>query len=491
MRHHYPLQLNLGSGRNFREDYLNIDIRDDWAPDIVVDLNLPFPHTDQQTFQTHRFGTISIAKNTFKKITAHDVLEHIQNLVVFMKSCLDLLEVGGEFDILVPYDLSYGAWQDPTHVHAFNEKSWLYYTEWFWYLRWTEARFELDELHFELNSIGQKLIDQGTPQEEVLRFPRAVDSMRVKLRKILLSQQDQQTLAQYLPKNHIRQYPPLKFAVSIISPPNYLHSEAFREVAETIHYALLELGYDTVLSSKIDFSDRQHIILGANLLPSMTTLPPKGSILYNLEQVDLQSPWFQPAMLEFYKNYPLWDCSVKNIEQFHRLGIENVQHVPIGYVSQLTRISQSEEQDIDVLFYGSMNQRRQHIIDSLKLHGVNVLAVFGKYGPERDILIARSKIILNVHFYQTKIFETVRTSYLLANRCFVISEKGNDPKEEAEFSRGIVFSDYHNLVQTCLDYLNRPGERKHIAETGFQFIRQRSQSEYLKTILKKISVERF
>lgn len=485
MRFHYPLQLNLGSGRNFREDYLNVDIRNDWSPDIVVDLNLPFPQEDQQIFPTHRFGNIPITKNTFKKIIAHDVLEHIQNLTVFMTSCLALLELGGKLDIVVPYDLSYGAWQDPTHVHAFNEKSWLYYTEWFWYLGWTETRFELDELHFELSPLGKEFFDKGTPQEEILRIPRAVDSMHVKLRKIFLSGQDQQTLEFYVPKRtQTRQHLLLKFAVSIVSPLNYLHSEAFREVAETIHYALLELGYDSVLSSKVDFSDRQHIILGANLLPALAIQPPKNSILYNLEQVDLESPWFQPAMLELYKNYPLWDCSLKNIEQFHKFGITRVQHVPIGYVSQLTRISKPDEEDIDVLFYGSVNQRRQHIIDTLKAHGVKTLAVFGKYGAERDVLISRAKIVLNVHFYQTKIFEMVRISYLLANRCFVISEGGSDSKEETEFSQGLVFAEYHNLVKVCLDYLDRPSERKQIAEKGFQLIVQHPQKGYLMDALK-------
>jgi len=43
-----------------------------------------------------------------------------------MTNCLKLLRVGGVFKILVPYDLSYGAWQDPTHIRAFNERSWLY-----------------------------------------------------------------------------------------------------------------------------------------------------------------------------------------------------------------------------------------------------------------------------------------------------------------------------------------------------------------------------
>ena len=56
-------------------------------------------------------------------------------------AALALLKDGGRFEIEVPYERALTAWQDPTHVRAMNEKSWLYYTDWFWYLGWFEHRF--------------------------------------------------------------------------------------------------------------------------------------------------------------------------------------------------------------------------------------------------------------------------------------------------------------------------------------------------------------
>ncbi len=38
----FPKQLNIGSGKNFRDDFLNPDISDFWKPDIIFDLNEPF-----------------------------------------------------------------------------------------------------------------------------------------------------------------------------------------------------------------------------------------------------------------------------------------------------------------------------------------------------------------------------------------------------------------------------------------------------------------
>jgi hypothetical protein len=107
-----------------------------------------------------------------------------------MTNCLRLLKIGGEFAIKVPYDLSYGAWQDPTHVRGFNERSFTYYTDWFWYLGWTEYRFDLADLRFGLSPLGERLQREGMDPEELARTPRAVDDLRVKLRKRVLTEEE-------------------------------------------------------------------------------------------------------------------------------------------------------------------------------------------------------------------------------------------------------------------------------------------------------------
>ena len=132
---------------------------------------------------TARFGNFTIKDSQFKKIIANDVLEHIPNLTAAMTNCLRLLMPGGTFHINVPYDLSLGAWQDPTHVRAFNENSWLYYTEWFWYLNWSEARFDLVSITYNLSELGKAMNFNKENFSVIARTPRAIDSMYVVLRK--------------------------------------------------------------------------------------------------------------------------------------------------------------------------------------------------------------------------------------------------------------------------------------------------------------------
>ena len=188
-----PTKINIGSGRDFRPDCLNIDINDYWAPDIVADVSgRDFPQS--QAYQTKRFGPVTIIPGTIDNLIANDVLEHVADLVATMTNCLGLLRVGGTFDINVPYDLSFGAWQDPTHVRGFNERSWIYYTDWFWYLGWTHARFAAQKLEYVVSPLGQELLNRGAPIDAVANAPRAVESMRVTLEKVLLTDADQKVL---------------------------------------------------------------------------------------------------------------------------------------------------------------------------------------------------------------------------------------------------------------------------------------------------------
>ena len=176
-----PTRINLGSGKDYRAGQLNIDINPALSPDALLDLSavLDFP----VSVDSPVYGKITLEENRFDEITAIDVLEHVPNLQQLMTNCLRLLKEGGRFVILVPYDLGLGAWQDPTHVRAFNENSWLYYTDWFWYMGWFDYRFDCDLIDIIPSELGKEMIDKNVPQQELLRTPRAIDSMKVVLSK--------------------------------------------------------------------------------------------------------------------------------------------------------------------------------------------------------------------------------------------------------------------------------------------------------------------
>ncbi len=164
-------KINIGSGKKYMNGWLNIDINPDTSPDLVLDLSEPdleFPI--DATSET--LGEFKLKENSVDLIVADNVIEHINNLTAFMTNCLRLLQEKGRMVIIVPYHRSNTAWQDPTHVKAFNENSWIYYADWFWYLGWFTHRFSILSCEF-LNM-----------QEQVTTNQSDIHFMRVNMEKI-------------------------------------------------------------------------------------------------------------------------------------------------------------------------------------------------------------------------------------------------------------------------------------------------------------------
>ncbi len=273
------------------------------------------------------------------------------------------------------------------------------------------------------------------------------------------------------------------YAICIVQPPGYLHSAAFREVGESLLHGLRRLGHDAILSSEASHRGRRAIVLGSNLLPSHPLPLPDDAILYNLEQIEAGSAWLPPQLVELFRRHEVWDYSARNASRYAELGLARPRVVPVGHVPELVRIPKADEEEIDVLFYGSVNGRRQAILDALRARGLRVEAVFGVYGDARDRLIARSKIVLNVHFYEARVFEIVRVSYLLSNRRCVVSERGADPAEESELEAGIAFAAYGDLVDTCVRLAADPAAREKLCESGQALMTRRDAVAYLRDAL--------
>ena len=258
---------------------------------------------------------------------------------------------------------------------------------------------------------------------------------------------------------------------------------AFKEVAESIYYGLIELGFTAYFHESTIIVEAQNIVFGSHLIPDMTTIP-DDSILFNLEQLSLDSQWCNDLYLSYLKKYRVWDYSLKNIIWLKQNNINSsAKIIPIGYSPKLFRIPKAEVQDIDVLFYGAINERRSRILDELRATGLNVVSLVGVYGNELAPYISRSKVILNLHFYEIKIFEVVRISYLLNNKKAVVSEVGKDTEIDQDLREAIIAADYDELVGACIRIVHDEVLRVKMEEKGYEIFSARSQANILKDAL--------
>ena len=165
------------------------------------------------------------------------------------------------------------------------------------------------------------------------------------------------------------------------------------------------------------------------------------------------------------------------------LGINRVSHLKIGYQKELSRIEKIGDKDIDVLFYGLVNERREKILNDLKACGLNTQYFFGIYGPEKDSLIQRSKVVLNLHLYGSQIFEIIRVFYLLTNSIAVVSEVNPTTSIDGIYLDGIYHSPYDSLVESCQFLVSDSNQRSLIEQKALETIKLYPQAAFIESLL--------
>lgn len=107
-------RLNLGCGRKYDNDAVNLDIpTSDVRADVWHDLNLrPWP----------------FESDTFEEVTAHDVIEHLRDVIPTMEEIHRICRAGAVVRITLPHFSCANAYTDPTHVHYFSLFSFDYVT---------------------------------------------------------------------------------------------------------------------------------------------------------------------------------------------------------------------------------------------------------------------------------------------------------------------------------------------------------------------------
>ena len=276
----------------------------------------------------------------------------------------------------------------------------------------------------------------------------------------------------------------MKFNVCTVKPKNYSHSDAFWELAELITYSLRDLEKDVILTLNEVLPDRINILFGAHLLNNSDL--PASAIIFNTEQLWNGVEHWVERILELGKKYTILDYDDNNLEFLKKNGCKNVLKFQIGYHEKLNRIPIRKNKDIDVLFYGSLKDKRKNLLTKLAQSGLIVKHLFGVYGPQRDEYISRAKIILNCHLYEAKIFEVVRVHYLVNNKIPVVSELDKSTKIEPFWKKIILGLPYDEITNECIKLSNNEQERLDMAEIAFKNFKERPQLLFTKELLSKI-----
>lgn len=267
----------------------------------------------------------------------------------------------------------------------------------------------------------------------------------------------------------------------IVRPSGTPEPHSINEVVTSLFHALRSLGCTVDIQENEPIGDGTNIFFRAHLLPpSWVSEMPQGSIIYNFEQIFERSPWVGPVYRDLLSRVPVWDYSRRNLAAIGSIADPHHRHlVPLGHVPQLTRIPSAPVEDIDVLFYGVVNPRRRAILLELQQAGLRLRVETNIRGTARDALISRAKIVLNLHFYPTAIFEIVRVSYLLANRKAVVGECGPHTEIDSDIREAIAAASYDRLCETVLNLQRDDSRRLELARRGQEIFARRRLPDIL------------
>ncbi|HEX7272218.1 MAG TPA: hypothetical protein VF420_08710 [Casimicrobiaceae bacterium] len=265
----------------------------------------------------------------------------------------------------------------------------------------------------------------------------------------------------------------------------------YREVIETLAWGLKDIGHEVMVSENRFYSTRINVIVGAQMLAAdaLQALP-KETIIYNFEQlVGLDPRELKDSLKTVAKQFRVWDYSERNLPMWQTLGsIHPAVHVPVGWAPILSRIEKlpAADQDIDALIYGLPGPLRLQVFSDLCYQGARCVFVCGMYGAARDRLIARAKLVLNINLYdQSRIFEIVRVSYLLANAKAVVADIRDGTFVEPDIQPAVAFCQPAALTATCTRLLDDPRARMELENRGREAMERRHISPILARALKE------
>jgi glycosyltransferase involved in cell wall biosynthesis len=218
-----------------------------------------------------------------------------------------------------------------------------------------------------------------------------------------------------------------------------------------------------------------------------------------------ESEWFDSNLVVAPHARAMLDIHLSGVAAYRARGLPCF-HLPLGYHPLLEQsdVPAKSKRDLDICVLAAMTDRREEFIagnaDFFAARNCHIRFVpigFAKTEetrsylpiPQRNALLQRAKILLNVHYSDLRYFEWHRALIAMANRCCLITEtcQGFEPLVP---SKHFVMAKADDLTTCCEYYLNHEDERVAIAEAAYNFVRDRlTQEENCRAFLQQTTKE--
>lgn len=256
----------------------------------------------------------------------------------------------------------------------------------------------------------------------------------------------------------------------------YNQSSYFYHICESV-YNIFKSHFDENQIELINCNDT-NVDINDDINLYLTFIPfnklnqsPKYYIVYNFEQFTTDKKWAESYINFFKKAIYVLDYSLININKLNEYGI-NAFFMPyfssgIYKHPDITTI----KKDIDVLFIGNLNNKRKEWLKELSSDNINLKIVTNLFYEKSIDYFARSKILLNVHYYNgDSILEVTRIIPALENNCIVISENSQDPYYNILYQNIIKNTNLNSIKEDIKNILDNYNNLLLDSETNFNML---------------------
>jgi hypothetical protein len=243
----------------------------------------------------------------------------------------------------------------------------------------------------------------------------------------------------------------------------------FIEFANSVRYALESFGIPTEIYEDENAADYGREYRLTFVIKALRKFPLEGrirgtKILLQTEELWNRREWDRYDLSSAYHRVlEMYDENVKIT-----YGTENVVYCPVGYSPVWESNLPDVEEDIDVLFHGSITPRRREFEAAIMKMGLRVMFTDQAYGVERDKLIKRSKIDINIKAHDKWSYGPMHCLPAQANKKFMLAEKANGGY--GPFKPGVHVQEYNGLTD-CLNkiehWISHDKERKEFALSAY------------------------
>jgi hypothetical protein len=267
---------------------------------------------------------------------------------------------------------------------------------------------------------------------------------------------------------------------------------AFTEAALCLRDSIEAAGYESNLYINRTDSSAISVILGAvpPRLGPLDQLDPRRTIIFNFEQLGSDHSVASVEYLSWLRNWMVADYHSANVEYLKRLNgnAQQIFELPVVPGPSIAfRPDLDSGKSVDVLFFGSPNERRAEILRRLQAAGMSVESVAGAYAGELAPAIRRARVVLHAHFHDTALFPTARILQPVMDGVPIVCE-ASAFSALSDWSRsGIVFAEYDGLVAACRSLLNSREEQLTRAQRSRDFARQLEFAAPLRLMLEALA----